>query len=122
MFYIIITWLLLFLMESSTISNLKQHFHSEFNFNTPWRKINRSSDHTNFKNKNTTISPSSIKVLSGTFILIFITFTLSWYIYISSSSTFIAIVNVGEHTYSSIFTDFFNPLGTESEVLLAFGM
>ena len=75
---------------------------------------------TNSQNKNTTLP--TIKTLSATFIAIYLVFALSWYMYVSSSSVFTCIVSIGDHIYSSIFTDFFNPISRESSVLLALGM
>ena len=120
MFYIIITWLLLSLMDNINVSSLKQGFRSKFNFNASWLKINQSNIHINTENKNTTLP--SIKTLSATFIAIYIVFALSWYMYVSSSSVFNTLIGIGDHIYSSLFTDFFNPAARESEVLLAFGM
>ena len=75
---------------------------------------------TNSQNKNTTLP--TIKTLSATFIAIYLVFALSWYMYVSSSSVFTGIVSIGDHIYSSILTDFFNPITRESSVLAAFGM
>jgi uncharacterized membrane protein len=49
------------------------------------------------------------RTISSTFVLFFIVFTLTWYIYVSSSSAFNTIVNIGGHIASSIVTDFLNP-------------
>lgn len=43
------------------------------------------------------------------FVALYITFTLAWYMYVSSSSTFIAVVHIGDHIMSNIWTDFLNP-------------
>lgn len=75
---------------------------------------------TNSQNKNITLP--TIKTLSATFITIYLVFALSWYMYVSSSSVFTGIVSIGDHIYSSILTDFFNPITRESSVLAAFGM
>jgi uncharacterized membrane protein len=75
---------------------------------------------TNSQNKNTTLP--TIKTLSATFIAIYLVFALSWYMYVSSSSVFTGIVSIGDHIYSSIFTDFFSLMSRESEVLLALGL
>ena len=75
---------------------------------------------TNSQNKNTTLP--TIKTLSATFIAIYLVFALSWYMYVSSSSVFTGIINIGDHIYSSIFADFFNPITRESSILAALGM
>jgi len=52
------------------------------------------------KNMNGTITSSLV--------LLYFTFAITWYIYISSSSAFNSIVNIGYHVVNSI-TDFLNP-------------
>jgi len=42
-------------------------------------------------------------------ILIFTTLILSWYIYTAGSSPFVSMVHIGDHIYTSIFTNFFRP-------------
>ena len=49
----------------------------------------------------TTITPK--------FVALYVTFATTWYIYVSDSSVFIAIVSIGDHIASSIFTEFLNP-------------
>jgi uncharacterized membrane protein len=118
--YLIVAWLLLFLLENINVSSLKQRVHSKFNFNASWLKINRNSVNANSQNKNTALPV--IKTLSATFITIYLVFALSWYMYVSSSSVFTGIVSIGDHIYSSIFTDFFSLMSRESEVLQALGL
>ena len=48
-------------------------------------------------------------VTTRRFVALYITFTIAWYMYVSSSSAFEAIVYIGDHISSSIFTDFLNP-------------
>ena len=118
MFYLIGAWFLLFSIESSNISSLKQGIHSKFD--TSWLKTNQSCVHSNSQNKNTPLA--GIKTLSATFIVIYFVFALSWYMYVSSSSAFNTIIGLGDHIYSSVFADFFNPASRESQVLVALGM
>jgi len=47
--------------------------------------------------------------ITSTFVLLYITFALTWYMYVSSSSVFESIICIGEHIANSIFTDFLNP-------------
>lgn len=47
--------------------------------------------------------------LQFTFILFFIAFVLTWYIYITSSHAFITVVKIGDQIASSIYTEFMNP-------------
>jgi uncharacterized membrane protein len=46
--------------------------------------------------------------ITTTFILLFIIFGVSWYMYVSGSSTFDTIVGIGNHILSSISTDLLN--------------
>lgn len=48
-------------------------------------------------------------ILTITFILLFITFSLGWYIYISGSSSFETIIRIFDHITSNIVSDFLNP-------------
>jgi len=54
-------------------------------------------------------SPKVDRTISLTFVLLFITFTLTWYMYVSASSAFDAIVRISDHIASNIFTEFLNP-------------
>jgi len=49
------------------------------------------------------------KGTSLTFVVLFIIFTLAWYIYIQSSSAFDAIVRIGNHIINSLFAEFLSP-------------
>ena len=57
------------------------------------------------KNQDNTIKST----ITCTFVLLCITFTIAWYMYVSSSSAFNTIINIGDHIVSSIFTEFLNP-------------
>ena len=61
--------------------------------------------------------------LNGTSVAIFFVMSLSWYMYLSQSAPFTAIVNLGDHLFSSIYTDFFLSLEEKDPVVLqAIGM
>jgi uncharacterized membrane protein len=49
------------------------------------------------------------KIISSNFLLLFITFTLGWYIYVSSSSAIDSVVHIGSRIIQSILTEFFSP-------------
>ena len=55
------------------------------------------------QNKNVTFD------ITMSFVLLFITFVISWYMYISSSSSLNSIIHIGNHIAHSFFTDFLNP-------------
>jgi uncharacterized membrane protein len=57
-------------------------------------------------------------IITPRFVALYITFTLAWYMYVSSSSAFEAIVRIGDHIVSSIFTDFLNPEAAEGVKLI----
>jgi len=80
---------ILFLMENQTIQGIKSTLYSKFS----------NSMNNNLKKRNISLG----------FVLLFIVFTLAWYIYVSSSSTFYTIVHIGDHIASTIFTQFLNP-------------
>jgi len=48
-----------------------------------------------------------------TYVLLFITFVLAWYIYNSHSSVFISIVGIFDNVASNIATDFLNPVSAQ---------
>lgn len=49
------------------------------------------------------------KTISSSFILSFIVFTITWYIYVSISAPFESIIRLGNHIANSIFTEFLSP-------------
>ncbi|MCK4731402.1 MAG: DUF2206 domain-containing protein [Methanophagales archaeon] len=108
MFGLITAWLLLVSSENLKMQRLTRNFHSKFSR----------------KNEKLAGNPISLKIedrtISSTFVLLFITFTLTWYMYVSSSSTFDTIVEIGNHVASSISTDFLNPEAAQGlSVMLA---
>lgn len=102
MLSLIAAWLLLVLAENPEIQKLKDKFYSKFS---------------RYKNKEFISNPHSSntedRTISSTFILLFIVFTLAWYMYVSSSSTLNAIVHIGDHIATSIFTEILNPEAAE---------
>jgi uncharacterized membrane protein len=81
----------------------------------PWMQKRMNNFYSKFGRKREKLAGNSIslkiedRTISSTFVLLFITFTLTWYMYVSSSSAFDLIVNIGDHIASSIFTEFLNP-------------
>jgi uncharacterized membrane protein len=106
MLCLIPAWLLLTLTENPNIRELEDRFHSKFG---RWKE--KLAD-----------NPKSLKVedrtIHLTFVLLFVVFTLTWYVYVSSSSAFNTIVYIGNHIASSISTDFLNPEAAEGLSLL----
>jgi uncharacterized membrane protein len=96
MFSLISAWLILVLMDSIAIQKLRDNFHSKFSRKREEPGGNQNS----LKIKDRTIS--------STFVLLFIVFTFTWYIYVSQSA-FNAIIYIGDHIASTIFTEFLNP-------------
>jgi len=96
MFCLISAWLILVLGEYPWMQKLMNNFYSKFG-----RKREKpAGNHVPLKVDRT---------ISSTFVLLFIVFTLAWYLYVSASLLFDAIVRIGDHIASSIFTDFLNP-------------
>ena len=102
MFCLIAAWLLLALAENHEIQKMRDNFHSKFSRYKD-EKLAGNSISSNEKNR----------TISSTFVLIFVVFTLTWYMYVSSSSAFNSIVRIGDHITSSIFTEFLNPEATQ---------
>ena len=116
-FQIVIAMLLLYGAKNVAIINLKENLYNKFN---KFRSTNPIAKELRTNLKNTALNNTI--TLSMTLVLLYFVFALAWYIYISSSSTFNAIVNIGEHMYNSILTEFLNPTTREPEVLAALGM
>lgn len=74
-----------------------------------WILVNFNKPTEHMKNKPT---------ITLTFVLIFITFALSWYMYISSSSTFKSIVQIGNHIVTTFYGDFLNPEASEGVAII----
>ena len=102
MFSLISAWLIMLLMDNPAIQKLRDDFYVKFS-RYKREKLARNPISLNAKNR----------TISSTFVLLFITFTLTWYMYVSSSSAFNSIVRIGDHMASSIFTDFLNPEAAE---------
>jgi len=106
MFCLISAWLILVLGENPRIQKLVNNLSSKFGKKRGEFATNPNS----LSAKNRTVS--------STFVLIFISFTLVWYMYVSSSSAFDAIVHIGDHIASSIFTEFLNPEAAQGLALV----
>ena len=102
MFSLISAWLIMLLMDNPAIQKLRDDFYVKFS-RYKSEKLARNPISLNAKNR----------TISSTFVLLFITFTLTWYMYVSSSSAFNSIVRIGDHMASSIFIDFLNPEAAE---------
>ena len=96
MFAIAATWLILALIDIPVVRGLIEKFQA---------KLDRSKNiATNLKPLNTADNP-----ISSTFVLLFVVFALTWYIYTSGSVVFDAFVTIGVHIKSSLITGFLNP-------------
>ncbi|CAD6490158.1 MAG: hypothetical protein KFBDDELM_00036 [Candidatus Argoarchaeum ethanivorans] len=98
MFCLIFAWLILVFVDSSAAQKLRNTHHSKF---SGYKREKLAGNPISSNAKNRTIS--------STFVLLFIVFMLTWYMYVSSSSAFNSIVRIGDHIASSIFTDLLNP-------------
>ncbi|WP_394297485.1 DUF2206 domain-containing protein [Methanosarcina vacuolata] len=63
-------------------------------------------------------SKSNFLVLSPNYVLLFSVLSLSWYIFTSHSSAFSLLINVNNHIYNSIFTNFLDSKVTEGLYLV----
>ena len=98
MFSLIFAWLIFLLMGSSTIQKLINNFHYKF------------SKYRNMKFPINLITSKTIRseTISSTFVKLFVVFTLTWYMYVSSSVAFEVIVNIGNQITTNVF-DLFKP-------------
>ena len=98
MFCLIAAWLIVVSIDEPAIQKLGDNFYAKFS---------------KYKNRISTSNPNSSKVkgrtISTGFVSLFVVFVLSWYMYVSSSSAFDALVHIGDHVASSIYTDLLNP-------------
>ena len=98
MFCLISAWLILVLADNPAMQKLGENFYSKFGRNKREKTVG-----------NLISSNAKNRTISSTFVLLFITFTLAWYMYLSSSSAFNSIVRIGDHMASSIFIEFLSP-------------
>lgn len=104
LFLIVLTWLILSLIDNQTIKKLVADFRMKSN---------------GFETEG--FSNDQIRTISLITILLFPVFMLSWYMYVSSSSSFDAIVNIGIKIISNIKSDFLNPGATEGLAMVTVG-
>ena len=99
MFFLVFAWLILLPMGDPTINKFWRALYFRLG------KVTNSITDLKDRKLNRTIGI--------TFVLLYAVFTLSWYMYVSSSSAFNTIVHIGDHIASSIFTDFLNLEATQ---------
>ena len=111
MFYIIFAWFLVSLMQTFTVKDMEENLHIKF-------------DRLRTKIKNNPTKSENIKLstFSRNFVVLYLVFTVSWYMYIASSSPFNSIIRIGDHIASNIFTEFLNPEAREPIVMVALGL
>jgi len=117
MFQIILANLLLSGIESTTIISLKDTLYSKYN---KFRITNLIANDLQMKHDN--LAQKKDSTFSINFVLLYIAFTLTWYIYVSNLSIFNSIVTIGEQMYYSVFSDFFSASAREPMVLSAIGV
>lgn len=66
-----------------------------------------------FKFINLNFNKSYKSRINLTLVVLFLTFTLAWYIYVSQSHVFWSILNIGQHIITSIYGEFLSPESTE---------
>ena len=113
MFCVIFLSIFLFLIDNLPINAIRQSLHSKFKIFLKNNVIHQRTSNPIHKGDRT---------LTTTIVVLYIVFILTWYMYVSSSSAFNTIINIGDHVYSSLYTDFLNPAARESNVLSAIGM
>lgn len=97
-FCLTFAWLILGITGSPAIQRLRDKLDS---------KLSRQKDKGYISNLAPTVERN--RMLSLNFVVLAVVVTFAWYIYISTASPFIQIVNVGRETTSNIFGGFLNP-------------
>jgi uncharacterized membrane protein len=110
MFYLIFAWFLVSLMATSAAKDLKENLHRKFDKSRRKLKI--------IQKKSERIKLSTFNT---NFVLLYVVFTISWYISVSASSPFNSLVHIGDQIYSGLYTDFLNPEARTSATMLAIG-
>ena len=114
MSFLIMALLILLLLKSSAVNEL-------------WENILAKSH----RLKENTNSPTLLKHTNGfqqrstlnvTYVMLFIVFCLSWYLYISSGSPFNTIIRIGDHIYDSLSTELFSWEARDPNIAQAMGL
>lgn len=109
--FFVLGWTLLLLLKNPKMSNW-------------WQRLSQrpspSSTNPNLAVSNSEVR-SSLSVLSGTLVCLYVGFLLAWSIYTSSGSVFNTIVNIGNSIYFSM-GEFLNPINRETLVGSALGL
>ena len=64
----------------------------------------------------------NFNIISVTYVLIFFTFAMGWYIYISQSSSLESVVKIGDSIVTSLQSDFFSGYGRDPFIMQALGL
>ena len=99
MLYLIIALPILLLLKSNAVNELWESILAKFH------RLNETTNvHTLLKPTNWFQQRSTLNV---TYVMIFIVFCLSWYMYITSGSPFNSVIRIGDHIYGSLSTELF---------------
>ena len=90
----------LFLMEKNAINNFFGKFKIKFKYP----------------------EKANLNVITVTYVLIFLTFAMGWYIYISQSSSLFSVVKIGNDILTNIYSNFFSASGMDPYVMQALGL
>lgn len=60
--------------------------------------------------------------LNTTYVLLFIVFCVSWYMYVSAGAPFASVAKIGDHIYSSFISEIFSPESREPAILTTIGL
>jgi uncharacterized membrane protein len=103
-FYLIFPWILLFILKKLPITRFLRNISPPLQGNLFYVKKSASN-----------------KLIVHTFILLYVTFALAWYIFVSGSASLKVLLNLGNHLWNNLFTEFFNPRARDPFVALALG-
>ena len=65
---------------------------------------------------------ANLNAITVTYVLIFLTFSMGWYIYVSQSSSLLSVVKIGNTILTNIYFNFFSASGMDPYVMQALGL
>jgi uncharacterized membrane protein len=65
---------------------------------------------------------ANLNAITVTYVLIFLTFSMGWYIYISQSSSLLSVVKIGNGILTNLYSNFFSTYGMDPYVMQALGI
>ncbi|MBT9132482.1 MAG: hypothetical protein DDT32_01262 [Syntrophomonadaceae bacterium] len=122
MLYLLMALPLLFLWRSTTAKDLWERIAARFSKSRPGHSDQSEESRPFAIAQGDKINNPPRSTLTATYVMLFIVFCLAWYMYVTSGSTFSAIVRIGDHVYSGLITDFFLLEARDQHIVQALGL